>query len=693
MATQHPENNPAAAHIGTDTAAELKALMLWAEANDPNQYAIRADLGTIFPLTEEQVFQNLQNNIPGLDMTRDKAIIDGTHAIHQEIYQLFSEHHTFEDYTKVKLQELKERLVQQNERLQQTAAKSKEASQAAKKAPEQQKITAKQLEIKSSEDAVRIFELLRVKSYEIMHRPDSDAEKQTLIEFAKNYLGEDQESNIFAKKIKRLQEDPDLASDQRSDEQLEKYAKYILLAQESGHILNLHPAVLNQRIAAPFKNDTKLSQKLLERFPELPKELRRIEKTVETPSEIIKDASLLPLPQQARDIVNAIKLQIIGGQVIDPSLQRLGRVIHNNGKMEDPKEVKAAWHLVQDILTTDRTKNPDYRPDQLREMAKNISGSLRKDMQTRDRGIFHKMAAFELAQVAEGLLKEQHPETKNDRYVGQGFNTYEEVLDNFNHENVGKLTIANLMTKERLVPAAMTIYGGVVGIANLIASIQSKDPDRWLNPWIYGGAGLCWLGIEGYKNNTADSLLHPENRVMNELASITNTPDKFLLSVFTDPKEQALFRALDLSKMKEKQFNGLMGSKKRQQAQLEKQKRDNEKQQVQGGQPTGGEEPLEKESASFFASPKYQISRDELADGQHFSSLFLNQENGDLAVRERKKILEGLPNDSESNFRRYKALAFLYANNIGNADLPQLFVLAEETKNARFQPEPVVKPQ
>ncbi len=508
---------------------------------------------------------------------------------------------------------------------------------------------------------------------EVIEKPLNFRDGPKLITFANEFLGDDSNPGRLEEILAQMEE-----IEQKNEIPLEDrifaYSQLVTLATVTSRVLERDPGILIQRINQIALSDPRL-QSQFEIDPEVEEaENERLHEVAAVETKIID------VPDRLRTIITGIKKDMFAGKMDDERLSLLGAYVAGNGVTTDPEEIAAVYEIVQNILYEDREN--EFSPSKLQKRAQNWSQeeewSDSKITELLEDGSLYQIASYELAQKADDLL-EYHTEIDFNKLaeeiVTSGFTTTEREKLNFtpeNYERAGSM-LNKIFSTEGIASLFAIVAGGGTMLANLAIAIQNGD---WENPYILAGAASMGAGYYGLKENAVDTFFNPEHRVKNLLDSI-RFKESGILDDLAEPREQELFRKLDLSQAGRRAFYAAQKQKAKHQQRLRKA----QDQAEQEDEVYTGETPIARDGPVLFGKFHYQISPDELV-GEDLSE-GKTDFSGIMGVKLRPEDVHHLTDEEGANERRYLAIKFLYDKNIKGHELEQVFLHVAAIMNER----------
>lgn len=508
-----------------------------------------------------------------------------------------------------------------------------------------------------------------------------DPDRQRLVQFAEDFLGsggkkgalDDIVNSIFV-----MQKSADFPVEERYAAQAELLATTALAAQ----ILGVEESQYTQKISKLVEKDQdiKVPQDIKIRFQ------KRTDAVIEG-EEGKEGIAVLTLPTILRTQVHNRQRAIMSGRSGDPQLDRLGKFVFANGAIEDDASVEEVYKLIQNIRH--EAKDNPFSPAKLQQHAANWQRANLSDEEWQEGnrlkdlwqdGTLEHMAVYEMALKADDILKSQYPDVDFSRidfqpHAFKSIAPQAAQLSPESYKDKGKL-MQKLFSGEGALSFITMMLGGAIAALNIVASTQTGD---WQNPYIPMGAAMAYAGHEGLERDYLDSLINPENRVLNELASLRDDKQERIISIFTNPREQALYRHLDLGKRGETVFNAIRKQEGVAQRELVKAASQAKK----TGSEYTGKRALPKEEG-FTRSFQFEIDPADLKKTEDggtgkYLGILTNPDDPNT-----KNAVRNINESGTSGFDRYIAIRFLYEHNITNGDLETLFMHAKGFENVGY---------
>ena len=236
----------------------------------------------------------------------------------------------------------------------------------------------------------------------------------------------------------------------------------------------------------------------------------------------------------------------------------------------------------------------------------------------------------------------------------------------YNYKNLGT-TASKLFTPAGLAAYYIGVYGGAITLfLNVLASFQNGE----VSPYLAVGAAMMYGGTKYLKGELFSHYSPPIRAVVKALHQRN---DRWkMLEIFSDPREQKLFRAIDFSKKGKLKFEKAT-AKKRKNIAKEKQKWKNRQKKDDHLPDLAAGKNWHDRRGRFFSSAEIELSPELLQN--NFSDIFLEKPD--------ESFFHNLPDNPARNVARFHALEILFRAGISRAELPALANHAAKTLAAR----------
>lgn len=268
------------------------------------------------------------------------------------------------------------------------------------------------------------------------------------------------------------------------------------------------------------------------------------------------------------------------------------------------------------------------------------------------------VALFELAQQARNNMVRNNLWQEKDLLKGMGVDITKISRDP-RYDVTGAMA-NNIIDKDNMLNGLASGLamgaGALTVIFNLIAFIQSGGDNTQALAFAAAGAGVATIAKKNTERNIIDSMLHPENKALNEIRAISHGADRFILFELTNTQEYEFYNQINFGKKENQKIfsNFVKGKRKSENKTLSEYEKSQDKK--------GKDE----------KSPKHfgRVSADDFINGDLHGIL---REGADTDI-----IRRGLQNkDVNERMKKFRMIEWMYSSGLTNEHLPKLQEHAE----------------